>query len=186
MSFLCRSGAACMTERNSMNTEEKFKLHPEKVKGNLSDFALFLSVMRYKEAYECLLSIILDEPDFTLTEARVEEVLLNRKGMRAIRLDAWAMDRQNRQFNTEMQNDSSQDDERKRARFYQSLIDAPILKAGKQTRYKQLPDTMIVFITEKDIFGYNRAMYTFTERSKEEADLSLEDGTTKIFLNMSS
>ena len=169
-----------------MNTEEEFYLHPENMKGNLCDFALFLSVMRYKEAYECLLSIILDEPDFTLTEVRVEEVILNRKGMRAIRLDAWALDSRNRQFNTEMQNDSTQDDERRRARFYQSLMDSPILKSGKQTRYKQLPDTVIVFITEQDIFGYDRAMYTFTEQSKEETGLALEDGTTKIFLNMSS
>ena len=174
-----------MTERNSMNTEE-FNLHPEEVKGNLCDFALFLSVMRYKEAYECLLSIILDEPDFTLTEVRVEEVIMNQKGMRAIRLDAWALDSRNRQFNTEMQNDSTQDDERRRARFYQSLMDSPILKSGKQTRYRQLPDTVIVFITEQDIFGYDRAMYTFTERSKEEPDLPLGDGTEKIFLNMSS
>ncbi|MDE7366862.1 MAG: PD-(D/E)XK nuclease family transposase [Lachnospiraceae bacterium] len=168
-----------------MNTEE-FNLHPEEVKGNLCDFALFLSVMRYKEAYECLLSIILDEPDFTLTEVRVEEVIMNQKGMRAIRLDAWALDSRNRQFNTEMQNDSTQDDERRRARFYQSLMDSPILKSGKQTRYRQLPDTVIVFITEQDIFGYDRAMYTFTERSKEEPDLPLGDGTEKIFLNMSS
>lgn len=122
--------------------------------------------MRNKEAYECLLSIVLDESDFALTEVRVEEVILNQKGMRAIRLDAWALDNRNRQFNTEMQNDSTQDDERRRARFYQSLMDSPILKSGKQTRYKQLPDTVIVFITEPD--------------------LPLGDGTTKIFLNMSS
>ena len=37
---------------------------PEDYQLNLSDFALFLSVMKVKEAYEDVLSIVLDEPDF--------------------------------------------------------------------------------------------------------------------------
>lgn len=169
-----------------MKTEEFSYLKPKEVTGNLCDFALFLAVMKHKEAYESLLSIILDEPDFRLEEVKVEEVVLNQNGMRAIRLDAWGRDIWKRHFNTEMQNDSSHNEERRRARFYQSLMDSPLLKAGKETRYKNLPDTVILFITEKDIFGRNRAMYTFTEQSNEEPELQLGDGTTKIFLNMSS
>ena len=46
---------------------------------NLSDFALFLAVMKHKEAQECVLSIILDEPDLRLTQVRVEDVILNKK-----------------------------------------------------------------------------------------------------------
>lgn len=80
---------------------------------NLSDFALFLSVMKNKEAYQCTLSIILDEKDLELTEVKVEEVILNESGMRAIRLDAWALDKKNRRINTEMQNDAEKDDVRK-------------------------------------------------------------------------
>lgn len=38
---------------------------------NLSDFALFLSVMKVKEAYENVLSIILDEPDLPLRRSRL-------------------------------------------------------------------------------------------------------------------
>ena len=59
---------------------------------NLSDFALFLSVMKEKEAYRCVLSIILGEPDLELADVKVERVVLNKSGKRAIRLDAWAMD----------------------------------------------------------------------------------------------
>ena len=58
---------------------------------NLSDFALFLSVMKVKEAYEDVLSIILDEIDLRLKEVKVEQVVLNKSGKRAIRLDAWAL-----------------------------------------------------------------------------------------------
>ncbi len=159
---------------------------PEEMEFNLSDFALFLSVMKNKQAYESMLSIIMDDPDLELKEVRVEEVVLNRAGQKAIRLDAWALDMKNRQFDTEMQNDTDKDDVRKRARYYQGLLDTPILKSGKKTRYRQLPSSFIIFITQKDIFKRDMAMYTFTEQCEEIQGLHLEDGTTKIFLNMTS
>ena len=166
--------------------ENILEVLPEDYQFNLSDFALFLSVMKVKEAYENVLSIILDEPDLRLREVKAEQVVLNKSGKRAIRLDAWALDMQNRQFDMEMQNDSEGDDVRKRSRFYQGMIDTPILKSGKKTRYKHLPSTTIIFITQEDIFGKDLAMYTFSERCEEVPELSLEDGTSKIFLNMTS
>ena len=153
---------------------------------HLSDFAFFMSVMKVKEAYENVLSIILDETDLQLKEVKVEQVILNKSGKRAIRLDAWALDMKDRQFDVEMQNDSESDDVRKRSRFYQGLIDTPVLKAGKETRYKNLPSTVIIFITQEDIFGKNLAKYTFSEQCEEVPGLALEDGTKKIFLNMAS
>ena len=152
---------------------------------NLSDFSLFLSVMKYRKAYECLLGIIMNE-DIHLQEVKVEQVILNEEGKRAIRLDAWAVDANHRHFDTEMQNDTRQDDIRKRSRYYQGLMDSPILKAGKETRYRHLPSTVIIFITQEDIFGQDLAMYTFTEQCEEIQGFHLEDGTTKIFLNMKS
>lgn len=165
---------------------EKTKVLPEDYELNLSDFALFLSVMKNKEAFECTVSIILDEQDLKLEQVKVEQVVLNKNGKRAIRLDAWAIDADSRQINMEMQNDTGADDVRKRSRFYQGMMDTPILKSGKRTRYKQLPSTVIVFITQEDIFQKDRAMYTFTEQCEEIPGLALEDGTKKIFLNMSS
>lgn len=159
---------------------------PQTYQINLSDFALFLSVMKVKEAYEDVLGIILDESDLKLKEVKVEQVILNKSGKRAIRLDAWAQDVRDRQFDMEMQNETGGDDVRRRSRFYQSMIDTPILKSGKDTRYKNLPSTAIIFITQDDIFGRDLAMYTFTERCEEVPELLLEDGTSKIFLNMAS
>ena len=153
---------------------------------NLSDFALFLSVMKNKAAYENMLRIIVDEPDLRLAEVKAEQVVLNQSGKRAIRLDAWARDVRNRQFNTEMQNDSKSDNLQKRSRFYQGLLDTPILKSGKKTKYRHLPSTIIIFITQEYIFSRDLAMYTFTEQCEEIAGLHLDDGTKKIFLNMTS
>ena len=153
---------------------------------NLSDFALFLSVMKNPRAYRSVLSIFLEEPDIELAEVKVEQVVLNKSGKRAIRLDAWAKSTDDRRFNMEMQNDSSKDDMRKRSRYYQGLLDSPILKSGKETRYKHLPSTVIIFITQDDIFGMDRAQYTFSEQCEEIAGLKLDDGTKKIFFNLTS
>ena len=163
---------------NSLDTND--------VAANLSDFALFLTVMKNKEAYQNTLSIILEEPDIQLKEVKVEQVILNKSGRRAIRLDAWALSEDERAFDMEMQNCSDQDFLPKRSRFYQGLMDSPILKSGKKTRYKYLPSTTIIFITQDDIFKKDLAKYTFTEQCEEVKGLKLEDGTTKIFLNMTS
>lgn len=169
-----------------MNPTQIAEYFPADYQFNLSDFALFLSVMKYKRAYECVLSVFLEEPDIQLKEVKVEQVILNHSGKRAIRLDAWAMSEDQRQFNMEMQNNSNNDDLPKRSRFYQGMMDTPILKAGKNTKYRQLPSTVILFITQEDIFKKDRAKYTFTEQCEEVPGLKLEDGTTKIFLNMTS
>ena len=165
------------------STEKNFLPHNRK---DDAYFALFLSVMKNETAHRNVLSIIMGEKDLELKEVHVEEVILNRSGQRAIRLDARATDISGRNFATEMQNDTEQDDMRRRARFYQGLMDTPVLKSGRETRYKYLPPTIITFITQKDIFGKGLAKYTFTEQCEEIKDLHLEDGTIKIFLNMSS
>ena len=174
-----------------MSKEEPFvtnaaEFYPEGYAFNLSDFALFLSVMKNKHAYECVLSIILDEPEIKMAEVKVEQVILNKYGKRAIRLDAWGKATDDRQVNMEMENHAGNDNVVKRSRYYQGLLDSPILKSGKKTKYKELPSTIIIFITQEDIFGKDRTKYTFTEQCEEIEGLHLEDGTTKIFLNMSS
>ena len=50
--------------------------------------ATWLVARGNKTAYESTLSIILDEPDLKLAEVEVEQVVLNKSGKRAIRLDA--------------------------------------------------------------------------------------------------
>ena len=172
-------------ERKAKNIQV-FNHVTDEMESNLSDFALFLTVMKRRKAYQNTLSIILDEPDIRLKDVKVEQVILNKSGKRAIRLDAWALSDDDRQFDMEMQNDTDQDSIPKRSRFYQGLMDSPVLKSGKRTKYRQLPSSTIIFITQDDIFKKDLAKYTFVEQCEEVEGLRLEDGTTKIFLNMTS
>ena len=151
---------------------------------NLQDYELFLSVMKNRRAFEIVIDTILGE-SIKLSEVKVEEVILNEKKKRAIRLDAWALAEDHRQFAVEMEK-HRKDDIRKRSRYYQGLLDTPILKSGKKTKYRDLPPTIIVFITREDIFGRDQAQYVFHEHCDEDPSLLLQDETTKIFLNMSS
>ena len=64
------------------------------------------TVMKNRKAYENTLSIILDEPDIKMEEVKVEQVILNRYGKRAIRLGKTV---DNRQINMEMENNMHDD-----------------------------------------------------------------------------
>lgn len=175
-----------MAQETQLHMVDITEMYPEGYSFNLSDFALFLSVMKEKKAYQNVLSIILNEPNVKIAEVKVEQVILNKFGKRAIRLEAWGRTEDDRQVNIEMENHAEQDNIPKRSRFYQGLLDTPILKSGKKTKYRQLPSTIIIFITQEDIFGNDLAMYTFTEQCEEIQGLHLNDGTKKIFLNMTS
>ena len=67
-----------MAKEKQQNTVDVMELYPEGYSFNLSDFALFLSVMKEKRAYQNVLSIILDEPDISITEVKVEQVVINK------------------------------------------------------------------------------------------------------------
>lgn len=171
-------------EERKKETEDAWETKVRYLEGhqfNLSDFALFLSVMKHREAYEAALSIILEETEVKMREVKVEEVILNQYGKRAIRLDAWGMTEDNRQVNMEMENHDGMEDVSKRSRFYQSLMDTPILKSGKKTKYRRLPSTIIIFITQDDIFKKDMAKYTFTEQCEEIAGCILKTERRKFF-----
>jgi predicted transposase/invertase (TIGR01784 family) len=152
---------------------------------NLSDNILFLSVMKVEKAFRHVLSIIMDKDIVELKTYNVESVVLNKEGKRAIRLDTWATDSDGIQYNVEMQNDNN-DDLPKRSRFNQSLLDTPVLKAGQRTKYRNLPETYIIFITQRDLFGMDRACYRFCQICEDMHELHLKDGTHRYFLNMES
>lgn len=71
-----------------MNKEQMTGYFPADYQFNLSDFALFLSVMKHRRAYECVLSVFLDEPDIQLKEVKVEQVILNRSGAAVMKIQA--------------------------------------------------------------------------------------------------
>ena len=49
--------------------------------------------------------------------------------------------------------------------------------------YRKLKPSYVIFICPFDLFGKGRHIYTFGNFCREDKEISLEDGTAKIFLN---
>ena len=109
-----------------------------------------------------------------------EKVIEERTDSKGIRLDVYVTDDKNRSFDVEMQVADS-DNIAKRMRYYQGLIDLDKLKHGQH--YSALGDSFIIFICPFDKFKQGRHLYSFRERCDQDFNLTLQDGSTKIFLS---
>lgn len=110
-----------------------------------------------------------------------QKVIHNLPGNRGIRLDFYVEDDQGQVFDVEMQK-RNEGNIPKRTRFYQALIDAPMLKSGERG-FDGLKPAYIVVICGFDLFGYGLYRYTFDNRCKEVPDLVMGDECQKIILN---
>ena len=93
----------------------------------------------------------------------------------------WAKDTDEVVYDTEVQGTNTKNLP-KRSRYYESIIDAKLLKPGERD-FNKMNDIYIILIAPFDLFGKRKYMYTFEMTCKEDPSVSLEDGATRIFLN---
>lgn len=110
-----------------------------------------------------------------------QKVVHNMPGKRGIRMDFYVEDDKGQVFDVEMQK-RNQGNIPKRTRFYQALIDTPMLKSGERG-FDNLKPAYIIVICGFDQYGYGKYRYTFENRCKEIPDLTMGDECTKIILN---
>ena len=110
-----------------------------------------------------------------------QKVIHNIPGKRGIRMDFVAESEDGRVFDVEMQN-RKEGNIPKRTRFYQALMDAPMLKSGEKG-FDKLKPLFIIVICDYDPYGMKKYCYTFESRCKEQPDLLLGDEVTKLFLS---
>lgn len=130
------------------------------------------------ECVELILHIILDKPDLRVIEVRTQHPVKNLQG-RSVRLDILAIDSEGKLYNIEIQRDD-RGAGAKRARFNSSLMDANNLPAGDDT--ENLPETYVIFITENDVLGKNKALYHIDRVIRETGD-NFDDGAHIIYVN---
>ena len=150
-----------------------------------SDDFMFGKVMEDKELCREVLECLLQRPVGELQEVQTQKEIQYYEDGKPIRLDVYNRDRIGIIYDAEMQNLNKRTVKYhqlpKRSRFYQSMIDTDIL--GKGNSYKMLPDSNVLFICTFDPFQRGLFKYTFINRCKEDRDIALNDGTTKIFFN---
>ena len=148
---------------------------------NLLDRFLFAEAMEDPVIMQHILEIILGrdmelQPFLnTEKEERVTET------QRIVKLDVCAWDTEGSVYNTEVQKQNTYN-LHKRSRLYQGIIDSKLLPAG-EINYNLMNDSYVIMIMPFDLFGKNRYRYTFDMRCREDNDIVLEDGATRIFLN---
>ena len=107
-----------------------------------------------------------------------QKVIHNLPGNRGIRMDFYVEDDRGQVFDVEMQK-RNEGNIPKRTRFYQALIDAPMLKSGERG-FDRLKPAYIVVICGFDLYGYGLYRYTFDNRCKEVPELVMGDECQKI------
>ena len=164
-----------------VKTKKKRQIKPfEKL--TIQDDYLFKRIMFEKDIcirfLEALLKVKIRDIKYIGVEKGLKETYLGR----GIRLDVYVEDDNNTIYNIEMQV-SSDDNEflGNRIRYYQALIDSAILKRGDN--YKDLKNLYIIFICPFVLFNGERQVYFFKNYCKDDKEIKLEDGVTKILIS---
>ena len=98
---------------------------------------------------------------------------------RSVVLDCVALDEDGKQFDIEVQQEN-EGASPKRARYNSGLMDMNILKPGQ--KFDELPKTYIIFITKRDILGYDLPIYHI-QRTIKELHADFNDESYIIYVN---
>ena len=130
------------------------------------------------ECTELILRIILDMTDLkvlrTNTQRSVKNLMLHEA-----RLDAYAEDSRGNAYDIEVQR-SDTGAERRRARFYSSMLDSRMLRKGE--KYRSIPDSYVIFITENDVMRRGNSVYRI-ERCIMDTREEFRDGSHIVYVN---
>ena len=147
----------------------------------IQDNFIFQKVMRNKRICKQTIERLLDIDIKDISYPEEEKSIDIRLDSKSIRMDVYVNDDKGTVFNIEMQTSKGMEELVKRTRYYQALIDIDLLEKGQS--YSELNDTYIIFICTFGVFTGNRHKYSFKNLCIEEQGLSLDDGTTKLFLS---
>lgn len=144
----------------------------------LMDDTFMSKVFEDKACAELLLKIILQK-ELTVKEVTSQYSIKNLQG-RSVRLDIFAVDKDNKYYNIEVQNESDEAVP-KRARYNSSLIDANITDVGG--KYDELPESYVIFITKHDVLKRNQPIYHIQRVIRNSNNEVFGDGSYIIYVN---
>ena len=150
--------------------------------GISNDF-IFCKVMQDKGLLSKLVRMILPDLIFVELHIHSQETVEIGMDIHGVRFDIFATDDNGSAIEIEMQviNTGALP---KRMRFYGSMVDMQLLEKG--ISYDKLNESFVIMICPFDQYELGLHKYTFTYRCRENLDIEMEDGTTKIVLNADS
>ena len=147
--------------------------------GISNDF-VFCKIMQDEELLAELVRMILPDLEFTKLEVQSQKTIELGMDIHGVRFDIFAVSESGKVIEVEMQV-LNKGDLPKRIRFYGSINDTQLLEKG--VLYKELKESYIIMICPFDYYKKGRHIYTFTNRCRENHELEMGDGTTKIVLS---
>ena len=178
-----RAGIVAFPVDTSMSEIEKEKQHQEdlqRLRGLrlIDDDFMNACFDGYTDGAELLLRIILNKPDLRVKSVKTQRRMKNLIG-RDVCLDIDADDDAGKEYNIEVQR-ADKGADRKRARYHSSILDAHLLHPGDD--FSNLPETFVIFITENDVIGKGKPIYSI-ERRIDDTDELFDDGEHIIYVN---
>lgn len=129
---------------------------------------------------ELVLRIITGIKDLTLIRQETQYDLKRLAGAKAVCLDVYGTDSHGRWYDLEVQR--ADDGARpERARYHSSAMDIEALPKGRE--FEELPITYVIFITENDVFGGNKAVYEIERSVKNYYHMPFADGSHILYVN---
>ena len=127
---------------------------------------------------EEILRVILNDDTLTVEKVIAEYTLPNLSG-RGVRLDSFCETGDGHRINIEVQK-ADDDDHIRRCRY--NAAGMTWKEAEKGTRFKDLPDVCVVYITEHDFLRGGRTVYHVDKILRENGSL-IDDGSSVIYVN---
>ena len=128
---------------------------------------------------QLVLRIITGKPDLTLTKCETQADLKRVTGARSICLDAYATDSTGKKYDLEVQRSDNGADPH-RARYHSSVMDVENL--DEKQDYRELPDTYVIFITEKDYYKAGKPVYVIQNMNLTLSQ-PFDDGAHILYVN---
>ena len=113
------------------------------------------------------MKIILKRNDLSVTKSVTQLTIGNLFG-RSVRLDIYANDSTGKQYDIEVQQDDS-GAVPEQARLNSALFDSRLTTSGE--KYKEMPETYIIFITSNDVLEGGLPVYTIERTIQETGEL---------------
>lgn len=148
---------------------------------NLCDDFLFDVVTEDLNSCKDILEMILGWDIKEIRHKEGQKVVHNLPGKRGIRMDFFVEDAEGQIFNVEMQKEN-RGNIPKRTRYYQALVDSPMLRSGARG-FDELKPIYIIVICDFDLYGRGLYEYDFSSMCKQIPELEMGDDSHKIILN---
>ena len=142
------------------------------------DDAMFKKLAESKAVCQEILRVILEDSRLVVKEVISEDSIANIFG-RAVRLDALCTLGNGTLCNIEIQKENVNDDVR-RVRYNASSIVSRFSEKGQ--KFSEIPDVVIVYISEYDVFRSGRTIYHIDSVIRE-TNTTVNDGLSRVFVN---